>query len=152
MHVILPNQIKVLAPHSLRERPVRIGFVLRKLEGEVMVRDDDLVVGARSVFKLVFEPFPFCSGVVREFGQIAHQRDGVEEDETVSFVGENGVVTDVIVPGELLECLDGADVVVSGEQVDGDLEFGIDRLECLDFVVETYGKVSKPSSSEREIE
>lgn len=149
MHVMLPNQIKVPAAYSLREGPVRIGFVLGEFEGEVMMRDDDLVVGARSDLELVLEPFPFCSGVVREFGQIAHQRDGVEEDETVSFVGESGVVANVVVLGELSESLDGADVVVSGEQVDGDIEFGVDGLECLDFVVEAYGGVNKLLPVER---
>jgi hypothetical protein len=90
----------------------------------------------------VLKPGPLRSGVILKFGKIGYQRDGVQENETISLMAEGGMVTDVIVLRELLQGLDAADVVVPREKVNGNLEVGERFLESLDFVVEPIELVS----------
>lgn len=115
VNVVLADQVEVPATNTVRERPVRVCFVLGELKRKMVMGDDDLFVSAGRSFELVLKPSPFCGGVFLEFRKIADQRDGIQKDETVSLVAEGAVVTDVIVHGELLQCLDAADVVVPGE-------------------------------------
>lgn len=101
----------------------------------MVMGDDDFLVSVGSSFELVLEPGPFCGGVVLEFREVADQRDGIQKNEAVSLVAEGAVVTDIVVRGELLQCLDAADIVVPGEQVNWNIEVGQGFLESLDFVV-----------------
>lgn len=114
MDIVLTNQRQVTAAHAVGERPVGVWLVLGDLEWEMVVRDDDLFGLLGGVLELFFEPGPLSVGVVLELGQVGHEGDGVKHDEAVAFVGEGGVVADVVVFAELLEGGDAVDVVVAG--------------------------------------
>lgn len=148
VHLVPPDEIEILAADAGGEGPVRVRFVLADLEGEVVVRDDDLLAGAVGGFEFGLEPSPFRRGVVLEFGQVGHEGDRVEEDEAVAVVAEGVVVADVVVAGELLEGGDVVDVVVAREEVDGDFEVGEGGLEGLDFVVIAVESSARSSMKE----
>lgn len=135
VNVVLADQVEIPATDTVGESPVRVCFILGELERKMVMGDDNLFVSAGSSFELVLKPSPFGGCVILEFRKIADQRDGIQKDKTVSLVAEGAVVTDVIVHGELFQCLDAADVVVPRKQVNWNMEVGQGFLESLDFVV-----------------
>lgn len=67
---VVANKIQVFATNALREVPVAVSLVLSDFEGQMVVGDDDLLLGMSSSFELVLKPVPFVGGVGGKFSQV----------------------------------------------------------------------------------
>jgi hypothetical protein len=56
---VMANKIQVFATNALREVPVAVSLVLGDFEGQMVVGDDDLLLGMSSSFELVLKLVPF---------------------------------------------------------------------------------------------
>jgi len=137
VNIIFPDQIQVPSSNTIGEGPVRIGLIFRDLKGKMVVRNDDLLSFLGCLLQFLFEPGPLSFSVVLELGQVGHQSDRVQLDESIAVVRECRMVAHVIVDNELLKGLNTADVMVARQKVNFGLEFWVNFLEALNFVVIT---------------